>query len=230
MGLRMAYEGVKKINSAMMLSLVATAAATGMLLIAAFMLVLSRAVPVSIIYSICLALLGLMSLASVVLAVAAAIMQLIGIANARKVEPMFGNAFYVIIACIVLNVIGSVVSAVANSYAGAIIMAVSSFVGVFTGIIIIKGIMLLAGRLGDDVMQMRGRSLIPKYAILYVISVITTLAVWLMPESAAIPALIAAVVAVASGVAGSVLMLTYTKSAVEMLKRPAEDPDFIPDF
>ena len=149
-----AYQGVKKIFAAEILSLICSICAT-----------VTLALPVVGVIAAAnnsqggtVASLGgfaVLAIASMVLAIIAFIFKLIGVNKASKDEPSFKIALYLILAGIAVSVAGGIFNS--NATASSIFSALGEVVNLGVTIFIIQGIKNLAAKLGDEKMVKKGR-------------------------------------------------------------------------
>ena len=137
-----ALKGIKIIHMAELVTLVLTVCSLGMLVLEQLLEDAERLEPF---YWIILVL-GLLALA----------LELIGILTAAQDEPLFKTALTFVFVGIAASAISSFTSgAIAN-----LAQTVSSVAGIFVTYYVIKGIIALAGKLGDSAIAQKGESVI----------------------------------------------------------------------
>lgn len=210
-----AYQGVKKIFAAEILSLICSICAT-----------VTLALPVVGVIAAAnnsqggtVASLGgfaVLAIASMVLAIIAFIFKLIGVNKASKDEPAFKIAFYMILAGIVVSVLTGIFSS--NSTVSSIMSALGEIVNLAVTVYIIQGIKNLAQRLGDDKMVKSGDTLFKYIIAIYILVIIAQIVIMILQNGAAV--VVALVIIVISGILEIIqyiLYIRYLAKAKKML-------------
>lgn len=157
-----------------------------------------------------------MAIATVVLAIIAFILKLVGVNKASKDEQAFKIAFYFIFIGIIASVVGGIFST--NTTVTNIVAVVSDIVSLGVTIYIIQGIKNLAEKLGDDNMIKKGDNLFNVILAIYVLIIIAQIINLIFGGTAAL--VVSAVVIIAAGILDIVqyiLYLSYLSKAKKML-------------
>ena len=211
-----AYQGVKKIFAAEILSLICSICAT-----------VTLALPVVGVIAAAnnsqggtVASLGgsaVLAIASMVLAIIAFIFKLIGVNKASKDEPLFKIALYLILAGIAVSVAGGIFNS--NATASSIFSALGEVVNLGVTIFIIQGIKNLAAKLGDEKMVKKGDTIFKYIIAIYVLVIIAQIVAMILQNSAAL--VVALVIIVITGILEIIqyiLYLSYLSKAKKMLE------------
>lgn len=210
-----AYQGVKKIFAAEILSLISSICATVMLALPVVPLITaannSQGGTVASLGGF-----AVLAIATMVLAIIAFIFKLIGVNKASKDEPAFKIAFYMILAGIVVSVLTGIFSS--NSTVSSIMSAIGEIVNLAVTVYIIQGIKNLAQRLGDDKMVKSGDTLFKYIIAIYILVIIAQIVIMILQNGAAV--VVALVIIVISGILEIIqyiLYIRYLAKAKKML-------------
>ena len=210
-----AYEGVKKIFTAEILSLIVSICTTVTLVLPVIGLIAAK----SDSQAGAIASLGgfaVLAIATVVLAIIAFILKLVGVNKASKDEQAFKIAFYFIFIGIIASVVSGIFST--NTTVTNIVAVISDVVSLGVTIYIIQGIKNLAEKLGDDNMVKKGDNLFKVILAIYVLIIIAQIINLIFGGTAAL--VVSAVVIIAAGILDIVqyiLYLSYLSKAKKML-------------
>ena len=212
-----AYEGVKKIRTATILSIVA--------IILTFLTVLLAGIALASAAGGSsggalggAALAGLVGIGAGVVAIIGFIMQIIGINKAKIDEAEFSKAMTFLIIAIVASVISSVVS---NAIVKAVFSLASSACSAYVTVCIIAGIASLSVQAGDSVFASTATSSKNTIIILYAAEIVLNFVAGLLTGTAS--TLITLVGSVA-GIVALVMFLKILTGAEEMLRKAIIEP------
>ena len=210
-----AYQGVKKIFAAEILSLISSICATVMLALPVVALITaannSQGGTVASLGGF-----AVLAIASMVLAIIAFIFKLIGVNKASKDEPSFKIALYLILAGIAVSVAGGIFNS--NATASSIFSALGEVVNLGVTVFIIQGIKNLAAKLGDEKMVKKGDTIFKYIIAIYLLVIIAQIVTMILQNGAAL--VVALVVIVISGILEIIqyiLYLIYLSKAKKML-------------
>ena len=210
-----AYEGVKKIFTAEILSLIASVCTT----IEMVLTVVGVSAASNDSAGGTVAALGgvvVLGLGAMVLAVISFIFQLIGVNKASHDEPAFKIVLYIIFAGIALSVIGGAFSG--NATVKNITTILSSAVNLAVTVFIIQGIKNLAARLNNDEVINKGdtifKIIIASYALIIIAQIVAAIA---QNGTGAIIALVFILIAGILSIVQYILYIIYLNKAKQML-------------
>lgn len=210
-----AYEGVKKIFTAEILSLIVSICST----ITQALPVIALAAAASKSDTGTFASLGgfaVFAIGSIVLAIIAFILKLIGVSKASKDEPAFKIAFYMIFVGIAASVVSGIFSS--NPTVHSIVALVIDIIDLAVTVYIIQGIMNLAKKLNDESMVDKGKNIFIIIIVIYMLIIIAQIVNLIIGSAAAL--VISAVVIIVSGILSIIqyfLYLSYLNKAKKML-------------
>ena len=212
-----AYEGVKKIRTANILSIIVVLIS----FVAALMIGVAAASAAGgsvngALGSVAFA--GTLGLAAGVLAIIAFIMQIIGINKAKIDDAEFSKAMTFLIIGIVASVISSVVS---NAIVKAVFSLASSACSVYVTFCIIAGVASLAVQAGDSAFAATANSAKNTILILLVAEFLLSFVSGLLTGTITI---ILSVCSLIAGIVGLVMYLKVLKGAEEMLRKAIVAP------
>ena len=162
---------------------------------------------------------GILGVISAVLLFAAFILDLLGLSRASKDEKSFKNALLLTLAGIVLSVVSGVLTK--NATVSGIVSTVNDLIGVAVFVMVVRGIMNLAGKLDRDDIRKKGAGLIKTMAAVYVLGIIAALVATLLQRNQTTMT-IAGILLIVSGVLEIIVYLTYfgyLGKAVKMLEK-----------
>ena len=154
-----------------------------------------------------------------ILAIVAFILKLLGLNRAAKDEPNFKTALVFALAGIVLSILSSAFSG--NATVSGIFSTVSDILDVFIFIMVVRGIISLAKRLGNSAVAQKGNSLLKKLVAVYVIMIIISLIGNLLQKNPTAMT-IAGILLLIAGILDLVIYISYLKylgKAVAMLQK-----------
>ena len=210
-----AYQGVKKIFAAEILSLIGSICATVMLALPVVGL-LSAANGSQGGTVASLGVFAVLAIATMVLAIIAFIFKLIGVNKASKDEPSFKIVLYLILAGIAVAVVGAVFSS--NTTVTSITSTLGEVVNLGVTVFIIQGIKNLAAKLDDEKMVKKGDTIFKYIIAIYALVIIAQIVTMILQNGAAL--VVALVVIVISGILEIIqyiLYLIYLSKAKKML-------------
>jgi hypothetical protein len=162
---------------------------------------------------------GILGVISAVLLFAAFILDLLGLSRASKDEKSFKNALLLTLAGIVLSVVSGVLTK--NATVSGIVSTVNDLIGVAVFVMVVRGIMNLAGKLDRDDIRKKGAGLIKTMAAVYVLGIIAALVATLLQRNQTTMT-IAGILFIVSGVLEIIVFLRYfgyLGKAVKMLEK-----------
>ncbi len=206
-----AYEGVKKIFTAEILSLIASVCTT-IVMVLTVVGVIAASNDSAGGAAAALGGVVVLSLGAMVLAVISFIFQLIGVSKASHDEPAFKIVLYIIFAGIALSVIGG------NATVKNITTILSSAVNLAVTVFIIQGIKNLAARLNNDEVINKGdtifKIIIASYALIIIAQIVAAIA---QNGTGAIIALVFILIAGILSIVQYILYIIYLNKAKQML-------------
>ena len=145
------------------------------------------------------------------------ILQLVGLVNAGKDEPFFKKGLIMTIAGIALSALSS--SFANNAFLAQLFSALSHIASLLVTVLVIKGVMSLAAKVGNEEIEQKGNSIIKIVAILYVISIVLQFiqAIFSKGDTVSAAAGIIGLVAEIVSIIQSIIYLRYLGSAKQML-------------
>lgn len=156
------------------------------------------------------------AIGSIVLAIIAFILKLIGVSKASKDEPAFKIAFYMIFVGIAASVVSGIFSS--NPTVHSIVALVIDIIDLAVTVYIIQGIMNLAKKLNDESMVDKGKNIFIIIIVIYMLIIIAQIVNLIIGSVAAL--VISAVVIIVSGILSIIqyfLYLSYLNKAKKML-------------
>lgn len=210
-----AANGVKKIFTAEILSLIATVCAIATLIFSLTTLASANdsAAAAALTSGAGAILFGV---GAGVLAIIAFIIQLIGVNKASNDEPAFKVALYAILAGILFSALSSILSNV--GIAKSIFDALGSVASLFVMIYVIQGIRNLADKLGDSAIDQKGASIFKVLIGMYVLIIIAQLIVLIFRNgSGALVAAVLALIALVLQLIVYILYISFLSKAKAML-------------
>ena len=207
-----AYEGVKKIRTAELLYLII---AIGGLATAVMVAVASA----SKAEGAMAAGIAVLALALGIIAIVAFIINLIGLSRASKDEKSFKNALLLTLLGIILGFVSSAFSK--NTMVTGLVDAVSSFLNVLIMIFVVRGVMNLATKLGNDEVIAKGNSILKKVIVVHMIGIIISVVGTVMQKSDTVM-MIAAILLLIAAIIDVIVFFAYLKylgKAVVMLEQ-----------
>ncbi len=210
-----AYQGVKKIFAAEILSLISSICATVMLALPIVALIAAANNSQGGAFA-SLGGFAVLAIASMVLAIIAFIFKLIGVNKASKDEPSFKIALYLILAGIAVAVVGGIFNN--NTTVTGITSTLGEVVDLGVTVFIIQGIKSLAAKLGDEKMVKKGDTIFKYIIAIYVLVIIAQIVALILQNGAAL--VVALVVIVITGILEIIqyiLYLIYLSKAKKML-------------
>ena len=210
-----AFEGVKKIFAAEILSLIGSVCATVMLALSVGALI-SAANSSATGAAASLGGMAVLVVAVTVLAIIAFIFKLIGVIKASKDEPSFKVVLYLIIAGIVVSVVSGIFSG--NATVKGIASILNDLVNLGITVYIIQGIKNLAAKLGDENMVKKGDTIFKYILAIYILVIIAQIVSLILQNTTGL--IIVLVIIVISGILNVIqyfLYLGYLSKAKKML-------------
>ena len=212
-----AFEGVKKIFTAEILSLIArvcvlVAAIGGLAAVGA--VAVADSVDGDSVITVGLAgagLAGIFGVAAGVIAIIAFILQIVGINKAKADEPAFKTAMIFILVAIAASGVGSIFSG--NETLQSIAQIVTDVAGLCVTLYIIQGIKSLADRLNNGAVSAKGNQIFLLIAVMYGVVLLANLIGLFAPMISGVLAIVAAVV----GIVQYFFFLSYLSQAKKML-------------
>ena len=212
-----AFEGVKKIFTAEILSLIArvcvlVAAIGGLAAVGA--VAVADSVDGDSVITVGLAgagLAGIFGVAAGVIAIIAFILQIVGINKAKADEPAFKTAMIFILVAIAASGVGSIFSG--NETLQSIAQIVTDVAGLCVTLYIIQGIKRLADRLNNGAVSAKGNQIFLLIAVMYGVVLLANLIGLFAPMISGVLAIVAAVV----GIVQYFFFLSYLSQAKKML-------------
>ena len=211
-----ALDGIKKIRTAELLVLITAVIA---LVLGGLTLGAGRSNNTDVINGATVAGAGVLGVISAVLLLVAFILDLIGLSRASKDEKSFKNALMLTLAGIVLSVVSGALTK--NATVSGIVSTVNDLIGVAVFVMVVRGIMNLAGKLDREDIQKKGAGLIKTMAAVYVLGIIAALVATLLQRNQTTMT-IAGILLIVSGVLEIIVFLTYfgyLGKAVKMLEK-----------
>lgn len=157
-----AYEGIRKIFTAQILSIISI----GLLFLSSLLIILSLPGPVvSAVFSV----------GATVLSILALILELIGLKKASYDDGNFNTAFVIAIAMLIIACVNGLIGAVTVGTASDFANIFSTVLGFFIIFYIIEGIKALAGQLYNGEMVTRGKNIVTIFAAVYICSIVCNL-------------------------------------------------------
>ena len=205
-----AYEGIKKVFTSQILSLISSAC-----LFVAAIVALGAGLTGSVAG---VAGGGLLGLAGLVLSILALIFNLIGLYRASADEQQFKTAFTLSL----VSLIAGIVLGIISFFAGDLVTVISSIVSQILGILIIRyvfeGISSLAMKLGrSEIAESGGKLLIFLYVVYIVSIVLYIIQVFSLSPAMAATASIMSLLANIASIVGYILYLVHLSKAKDML-------------
>ena len=210
-----AFEGVKKIFAAEILSLIGSVCATVMLALLVGASIAAANSPATG-AAASLGGMAVLVVAVTVLAIIAFIFKLIGVIKASKDEPSFKVVLYLIIAGIVVSVVSGIFSG--NATVKGIASILNDLVNLGITVYIIQGIKNLAAKLGDENMVKKGDTIFKYILAIYILVIIAQIVSLILQNTTGL--IIVLVIIVISGILNVIqyfLYLGYLSKAKKML-------------
>lgn len=154
-----------------------------------------------------------------VLALIAFIINLVGLSRASKDEESFKKALLFTLAGIVVSVLSSAFSK--KAVLSGVFDVIGDFLSIVIFIMVVRGIISLAKKVGDDEMITKGNALLTKAVAVYVVAVVAGLIGTLLKKSPTAMT-IAGILLLISAVLAIIVYITYLKylgKAVRMLEK-----------
>ena len=213
-----AYNGVKKIHTAQLLSLISSILGFVVAILGILGIVfLPSTEGGSIVFALIALVVGLIA---AVLAIVAYILQIVGLKNASHDDNSFYTAFIFAIIGLVLIVLSTVFSVlkVANGFGDDIATIFTEFSSIIICAFVTIGVRNLASQLGQDAMVKRARSVAILQAVILALAIIANIISLLTGNAAVMVSGIIALIGAVLTIVFAIVYLVFLGKAKKMLK------------
>ena len=150
----------------------------------------------------------IVGLAASIVMIISFVLEFVGLANASKDDPFFKKGFIATIAGIALSALSSSFSE--NTFLASLFSTLSSIASLLVTLLVVRGIMNIAEKIGDENMINRGKNIFKMVAALYIIAIVIELIQTFVGKNQTMTT-IAGVLAIAAAVISIIQYIVYLK-------------------